>query len=145
LPLDPPPRNDEGEVLPHDHAGIDHADGIIRRVSPQYMVDDPKTQGKRLSSMAFQPSAGDRGGMSVDLQRLIEEAGLDPRQFVVSPPWIGAVRFTAGALRAEGLMVGYNPLLPENPYHGEVWGNFTTRLRKRLAALAEWFVHFRAD
>jgi hypothetical protein len=42
-------------------------------------------------------------------------------------------------------MVGYNPLLPENPYHGEVWGNFTTRLRKRLAALAEWFVHFRAD
>jgi hypothetical protein len=145
LPLNPPPRDDEGEVLPHDHAGIEHADGIIRRVSPQHMVDDPKTQGKRLSSMAFQPSAGDRGGMSVDLQKLIEDAGLDPKQYVVSPPWIGAVRFTAGALRAEGLMVGYDPLPPENPYHGEVWGNFTQRLRKRLTILAEWFVRFGAD
>jgi hypothetical protein len=140
LPLDSPPRDAEGKVRPHNHEGIEPADGVIRRVSPQFMVDDPKIQGKRLSSMAFQPSTDNYGGMSVDLQSLIEEAGLDPRRYVISPPWIGAVRFTAGTLRAEGLKVGYDPLPPENPYHGEVWGNFTRALRKRLAELAEWFV-----
>ncbi len=144
MPLDPPPRDNTGEVLPHDHAGIGPADGVIRRISPQHMVDDPKSHGKRPSSMAFQPSAGERGGMSVDLQKLIEEAGLDPKQYVVSPPWIGAVRFAAGALRAEGLKVGYDPL-PENPYHGQVWGNFTQGLRKKLRGLAEWFVRISAD
>jgi len=52
--------------------------------------------------------------MSVDLQKLIEEAGLDPKSYILSPPWIGAVWFTAGSLRAEGLMVGYDPDL-DNP------------------------------
>jgi len=145
LPLDPPPRDCKGDVLPHDHAGIGPDDGIIRRISPQYMVDDPKTQGKRLSSMAFQPSTNDHGGMSVDLQKLIEGAGLDARRYVISPPWIGAVRFAAGILRAEGLRIGYDPLPPGNPYHGEVWGDFTQSLRKRLCGLAEWFVRIGAD
>lgn len=67
---------------------------------------------------------GPGGGMSVDLQRLIEEAGLDAKTFVISPPWIGAVRFTACAIRAEGLKVGYDPTA-DNPYHGEVCGDFT--------------------
>ena len=95
--------------------------------------------------MAFQPSS-DFGGMSIDLQKLIEEAGSqDARRYVISPPWIGAVRFTAGMLRAEGLKVGYDPILPANPYHGQVWGNFTQGLKKRLAGVAEWFVRIRAD
>jgi hypothetical protein len=77
--------------------------------------------------------------MSVDLQKLIEEAGLDPKSYILSPPWIGAVWFTAGSLRAEGLMVGYDPDL-DNPYHGQVWGTFTSKTPKRLAALAAEFV-----
>lgn len=139
MPLDPPPLNDDGEVIPHDHAGICDSDGVIRRISPQHLVYDEKIGGKRISSLAFQPSTGDRGGMAIDLQRLIEEAGLDARAFVSSPPWIGAVRFTAQALRGEGLDVGFHPL-PENPYHGEVWGGFSKRVKHRLLALAEEFV-----
>jgi hypothetical protein len=37
---------------------------------------------KRLSSMAFNPSSGPQGGMSVDLQAQIEEAGLNCREFI---------------------------------------------------------------
>lgn len=139
MPLDPPPLDVDGEVIPHDHAGIHASDGVIRRISPHHLVYDDKIGGRRISSKAFQPSTGDRGGMSIDLQRLIEEAGLDAKAYVASPPWIGAVRFTAEALRAEGLKVGFHPL-PKNPYNGEVWGTFSKRMQKRLLALAEEFV-----
>jgi hypothetical protein len=139
LPLDPPPLDIQGEVIPHDHTGIKADDGVIRRVSPFHWVYDEKIKGKRLSTMAFRPSSGEGSGMSVDLQSLIEEAGLDPKSYVSSPPWIGAVRFTAGALRAEGLMVGYQPV-PDNPYHGEVWGNFSRNIQRRLQVLAIEFV-----
>ncbi len=144
MPLEPPPRDGQGEVLPHDHAGIEAGDGVLRRVSPLFMVDDPKVQGKRLSTQAFRPS-NNGGGMSVDLQRLIEEAGLDPKQYVLSPPWVGAVRFKAGALRGVGLMVGYDPLPLDNPYHGEVWGRFSKAVQNRLLNLAEWFVNIAAE
>jgi len=36
-------------------------------------------------------------------------------------------------------MVGFDPL-PENPYHGEVWGKFTKAQQRRLQQLAVWFV-----
>ncbi len=140
MPLSPPQRDAQGEVIPHDHPGITSDDGVLRRVAPHHYVSDPKaTDGKRLSTMAFQASTGANGGMSVDLQKLIEEASLDPKLYVVAPPWIGAVRFTCGALRGEGFSVGYDPL-PNNPYHGEVWGSFTRAKKQRLVALAVTFV-----
>lgn len=139
MPINPPPLDGNGEVLPHDHAGIVSFDGIIRRISPQHLVYDEKIQGNRLSSMAFSPSSGERGGLSVDLQRLIEQNGLDPATFVLSPPWIGALRFYAGALRAEGFIVGYHPV-KDNDYHGEVWGNFSKAKKRRLQEIAHEFV-----
>jgi hypothetical protein len=137
--LHAPPRNEQGEVTPHNHSGIQNDDGIIRRVSPQFVVFDPKTGGKRISTMAIRPSRGQNGGMSVDLQCEIEQAGLNAREFVISPPWIGAIRFEAGQLRSEEFKVGYDPL-PQNPYHGEVWGNFTSARQKKLLAIGTWFV-----
>ena len=139
MPLDPPPRDLNGGVIPHDHPGIVPDDGIIRRVSPYHFVIDPKANGRRLSTMAFQPSTDGNGGMSVDIERLIVEAGLDPKTFVISPPWTGAVRFEARTLREEGLKVGYDPL-PDNPYHGEVWGQFSKRTKQKLLSLAQFFV-----
>jgi hypothetical protein len=41
-------------------------------------------------------------------------------------------------LRGEGFMVGFDPL-PENPYHGEVWGAFSKAKQKRLPELCQWF------
>lgn len=137
--LKPPPRDENGNVIPHDHEGIHAQDGIIRRIPEQHIVFDEKVGGKRISSMAFRCSSGANGGMSVDLEQQIEEAGLDAREFVTNPLWIGSVRFVAGQLRTEGLLVGYDPI-DTNPYHGEVWGNFSRRMQNRLQQLCEWFV-----
>ncbi len=139
MPLDPPPRDSAGTVVPHDHNGIAATDGVIRRISDRQIVTDRNTGARRLSSFAFKPSSEAHGGMSVDLQREIELAGLDARAYVSTPRWIGSVRFDAGSLRAEGFLVGYDPL-PDNPFHGEVWGRFSSVDIKRLVELCEWFV-----
>ncbi|TBX74435.1 hypothetical protein E0I74_26720 [Rhizobium laguerreae] len=140
MPLAPPPLDVNGEVQPHDHQGILNEHGVLRRVSPHHLVDDEKAPaGRRLSSMAFQPSSGLNGGMSVDLENSIIDAGEDPRQHVVQPPFVGAVRFTAGLLRGLDFRVGFHPI-QGNPHHGEVWGEFTNLKKKQLLTLAEPFV-----
>jgi hypothetical protein len=141
VPLSPPPRDEHGKVLPHDHPGIRPDDGIIRRITEQYIVKEADGS-RRLSSLAFSPSSGPNGGMSVDLQAQIEEAGLNCREFIntTAPQCIGAVRFEAGTLRGENLQVGFDPQ-PSNPYHGEVWGHFTDSMTRRtLPRLASWFI-----
>jgi hypothetical protein len=96
---------------------------------------------RRVSSIAFQPSSNAQGGgLSVDLQQEIEALGKNAVQFVTTPRWIGSVRFAAKQLRNEGFIVGYNPLPPDNPHHGEVWGQFSTGKKKQLLRMAEWFV-----
>ncbi|MGH8507243.1 MAG: hypothetical protein ACREVH_00780 [Gammaproteobacteria bacterium] len=139
MPLDPPPRNEAGEVIRHDHPGILDQDGIIRRICELQIVLDERTGQRRVSSMALKPSTGVNGGMSVDLQRQIEESGLDARVFVTTPRWTGSIRFEARQLRAENLMVGYDPT-DDNPYHGQVWGAFSRSVQKRLFRVCEWFV-----
>jgi hypothetical protein len=101
-------------------------------------VFDVKIGGRRLSSAAFEVSSDPGGGMSVDLQTQIEEAGLDAKSYVTTPRWIGSVRFEAGALRNEAFMVGFDPE-PDNPYHGQVWGAFTNGRNKRLSRICQWF------
>jgi len=129
--LSPPPRNVVGQVEPHDHLEILPDDGVIRRVSEQHIVLDKDGQ-RRISSMAFSPSSpAQGGGLSVDLQRAIEESGRDAVQFVTTPRWIGSVRFTAQQLRNEGFLVGFDPLPPDNPFHGEVWGQFSPGKKKK--------------
>lgn len=139
MPLDKPPLDAAGHVDIHDHAGILREHGVIRRISADHLVYDEKTGGKRVSTMAFGASTGPNGGMSVDLENSIVEAGLDPKTFVISPPFLGAVKFTAGSLRDQGFKVGYDPL-PTNPHHGEVWGTFTGSKKRWLQKNAEIYV-----
>ncbi len=138
MPLKPQ-RDENGVVIPHDHPGILPEHGIIRRVSEELLVNDEKLAGRRISTMAFKPSSGDNGGLSVDLQNEIEKAGLDAKAYVTTPQWMGSVRIEAGQLRDEGFIVGSDPI-ESNPYHGEVWGNFTRPKKRRLLAICEWFV-----
>ncbi len=139
MELKPPPRDASDNVIPHDHEGIQPTDGIIRRIPEQLIVTDDKIGGRRISSMAFKCSSGPNGGMSVDLQQQIEDAGFDAKTYVTTPHWIGSVRFQAGQLRAEGFRVGFDPI-DTNPYHGEVWGKFSKGKQNRLRQLCEWFV-----
>lgn len=81
--------------------------------------------------------------MSVDLEREIVEAGLDPRQYVTNPKFTGSVRFEAGSLRNVGFLVGFHPIISgndPNPYHGEVWFKQSRANEKTLRALCSWFV-----
>lgn len=128
-------RND-GEVIPYNDPGIQHDHWLIRRIPADWIVEDEKIGGRRISSMAFKSS---RGGISVDLQNKIEQEGLNAAQYVITPRWIGAIRFQAGQVRDLGFQVGADPT-PDNPYHGQVWGVFTGVRQKELRKLAEWFV-----
>lgn len=100
----------------------------------------------RISSKAFSPSTGPDAGMSVDIEKLIVAGGEDPKTYVVTPVFTGAVAISASAARSLGLWVGYDPL-DDNPYHGEVWNSIINRHNKfskaqkdGLAAAAEWYV-----
>lgn len=82
--------------------------------------------------------------MSVDIERLIVDAGLNPREYVRTPKYIGSVAFPVSAARDAKLLVGYDPL-PDNPHHGEVWGNdrpnrFTRPQQKALNGACTWYV-----
>ncbi len=138
MPPQPPPHDAQG-VVPHDHDSILSDDLVIRRVSAEMAVYDAKIGGKRLSSMVFRKSSGANGGMSIDIKRKIEDDGVDPRQWVTTPKWIGSVTLGVGGLRADGFQVGCDPL-PDNPYHGEVWGQFSKPQQKRLLSTCMWFV-----
>ena len=139
MPLDPPPLDENGVVVPHDHLGIASEDGIIRRISEEQIVFDQKIGGRRISSMAFKASSGQNAGMSVDLEASILAAGLEPRNYVTTPRWTGSIRYMASRLRVESFSVGYDPL-PENPHHGQVWGNFSKAKQRRLQQICEWYV-----
>ena len=143
MPLQPPPRDAAGKVEPHDHPEILADDVIIRRISRQQVVRGGDGRDV-ISSIAYQESSEDGEGMSVDIEKLIVEDGIDPKAFVMSPSWIGAVHFFAGFLRDEELKVGFDPIPPgdpdENPYHGQVWGKFPKTKKQRLKLAAQWYV-----
>lgn len=138
MPLDQPPLDNKGNVIPHDHQGIADEDRVIRRISLKQTVVDQNGE-RRISSIAFKPSTEERGGMSIDIEKLIIEAGKDPHNFVTSDRWPGSVLFDVGALRELGLRIGFDPL-PNNPFHGEVWGKFSKSQQRSLRSLAIWFV-----
>ena len=134
-------------MAPYDDADIAWDDVVIRRINPQYhVVFDNNRQCNRISSKAYSPSSGPNAGMSIDVEKLVVAAERHPHRFVVDPVFTGAVAFSASAVRSLGLWVGYEPL-PDNPYHGEVWGatpgrhnKFTKAQKDGLAAIAEWYV-----
>lgn len=140
----PPQRDEHGRVIPHDHIDVLSSDGVIRRVNPQqHVVLDPKSEtGKRISSIWLSSSTG----VSVDLLRPIEEDGVDARKFVTTPVYVGSVKFIASDLRTAGFKIGFDPIAkddpidPENPYHGLLWGRLSSTRFKNLLAKAEWFV-----
>jgi len=136
-----PPRDSDGSVLPHDHEEIKNEDEVIRRVSKQWVVRDADGH-LRISSMAYKASSGKNGGMSVDLKQLIEKDGKEPKGYVTTPRWMGSLLLKVSDLRGLELQVGYDPITgtEPNPYHGEVWGQFSPIKIRQLKGKAIWFV-----
>lgn len=142
---------------PHDDPFIGADDRVIRRIDgAEHIVHDKNTGESRVSSKAYKASSGPHGGMSVDIEALILESGLNPKHFVTNPKFTGSVYFHARDVRALGLWVGKDPIAPSatnpgNPYHGEVWRveqvaavfetrRFTGSQQNSLMKLAAWYV-----
>ena len=91
--------------------------------------------------------------MSVDIEALMVNKGVNPTEYVTTPVFQGAVAFSAGGIRALDLMTGYDPIendpeQPNNPYHGEVWRKteakkFTGAQQKGLMSAARWYVELK--
>lgn len=96
-------------------------DLIIRRIDPIEHITVDDNGNRRISSKAFKPSSRSPFGLSIDIKKLIEQAGERPEIFVTTPKFRGSVEFSANVARNADLMVGLDPL-PESPFHGEVWG-----------------------
>ncbi len=131
MPADPP-RDQNGKIVPHDHAEILNDHHVIRHTTPHDLCDDETGTKKRLSSGAFSESSD--GGMSVDIEEWMLADGLDQLQYVTELGH-GAVRLRVGDLRATALLVGWDPD-GGHPYHGAVWGIRTPKKRKRILGLS---------
>jgi hypothetical protein len=77
--------------------------------------------------------------MSVDIEKLIREDGLNPKEYVTDERWPCSVFYQASALRGIGLQVGFDPR-KENPYHGAVWGISSKGQKNRLLNLVPAFL-----
>jgi hypothetical protein len=133
-------------ALPHDDPSIEDSDRLIRRINPnEHIIFDNNRKCNRISSKLYSPSSEENGGMSVDIESLIIADSKNVGEFVTGDLFIGSVVICADVPRSVGLLVGKDPILPENPYHGEVWGSrkpnyFKSSEKKTLADAAIWFV-----
>jgi hypothetical protein len=127
-----PPRDSEGNTLPHNHDEISNDDHVIRHIVPNDLCTDG-AGGMRVSSGAYSESDEPHGGMSVDIEEWMSADGL-PSLHYVRIESHGAVRIRVGDLRAAGFLVGWDPRT-ENRHHGAVWGLTNSRRRRKVMGL----------
>lgn len=136
---------------PHDDAEIKGNEIIIRRINPKFHVVEDKNTGRmRVSSKAYDKSSPLNEGMSIDLETPMLADKIDPKAYVCTPAFTGAVSFLASSVRNLQLWVGRDPIVEgantqKNPYHGQVWGHqprkgFSAAQKAGLAAAASWYV-----
>jgi hypothetical protein len=131
MPADPP-RDQQGKIIPHDHAEILDGHHLIRHTTPHDLYQNQVTQEMQIGSGAYSESS--EGGMSVDIEEWMTSDGLDPLHYVTNPDH-GAVRISVGELRKLGFQVGWDP--DSHPYHAEVWGiGNGSKKRRKVKALA---------
>lgn len=126
-----PPRDSQGNTLPHNHAEILPEHHVIRHITPNDLHTEPSGT-RRVASGAYSESSDAHAGMSVDIEEWMIADGLDPLHYVTDETH-GARRLNVGDLRADGFQVGWDPL-PGNPHHGAVWGIGNGSKRKRKVA-----------
>jgi ribosomal protein L21E len=145
MPLQPQ-RNDQGAVIPHNDDALSNESLLIRHINPDYhVVPDENIGGRRIGSNAFSATNGDpHNGMSVNLEQLINERGLEPKSLV--PENFGAVSLNVGDVRDldvdPKLQVGSDPE-PHNRYHGQVWGVKGSVRRKLHRLVRGWVVELK--
>jgi hypothetical protein len=116
-----------------DDGSIPDGAGLLRRLIPEWVVDDKNLGGKRPSSAAFKDPA-----MSVDVEPFLETAGLDWRHCLRNNPGHSLVKIRAEVPRKLGQQVVHAPIPGENEAHAEVRGKKTQGIANQLRDGAEW-------
>jgi hypothetical protein len=119
MPSDPQ-RDAQGKIVPHDHPEITDDSFIVRHINPREVHEGCVSSGAYTESK--------EGGMSVDIETWILTDGLPQLHYVSAAE--GARRIRVGDLRAEGMMVGWDPD-GGHPHHGAVWHVPTSRSGRR--------------
>ena len=108
---------------------INDEDCLLRRINKLHVDLSRQQAGDgtwRFTSAMFKNSSqrdGDtRPTMSVNIKRLIEDAGLDPKTFMISDPYVGVASFSAGNVRKMEMEAIHDPV-SNNPHHGGVFSN----------------------
>ncbi len=138
------PISDTGEVLPHNHPDLVPGRRVIRRISKDLVVYDDNRGCQRLSSSLFKNDPRN-GYLSVDSEHCITERGADPREYVTSPYWFGALILDVSEFRSADTStsnesmwrIGMAPL-DDNVCHGAVWGKITKGQSNTLQRNSEW-------
>jgi hypothetical protein len=120
--------------MPADDGSVGDDETLLRHFPPVFWILDKLTGTHRLSSQAFSQSTRPPGGMSVNREMPMRDAGLEPTHFLPAPEF-GLARLVARDLRAMTLVIRATPITG-NPFHAEVWG-LRKAIQRRLAETAE--------
>lgn len=72
------PRDDKGEVIPHDHPLFGDGQRLIRRICDDHIVEDKNLGRNRLSSALFKNDPRN-GYLSIDSEKCILDLALQLR------------------------------------------------------------------
>jgi len=138
------PRDDKGEVLPHDHPNFGPGQTLIRRIADtsHWIVDDQNRNCRRLSSAVYKYN-DPTNHLSCDSPVCIEALGHQPTAWVTSDFWVGSLTLPVDKLReiqgATETHVGMVPL-EDNACHGGVWAKITSGRSNDMLRASEWLV-----
>ena len=128
--MDPPQRDSEGVVVPHDHPQIYADDTMLRGIPAQHIITTCDG-GRRISSGAFSPSSDKYEGMSLGARKILDCAAVSIERWAESR-FDAVVCFPASELRNRGAKVGWDPDSDDRA-HCNAWGKLTKGDKKRLA------------
>jgi hypothetical protein len=140
------PKDDEGEVIPHDHPYLADGHRLIRRISDDHIVFDANQGGNRISSALFKCDPR-HGYLSIDSERCILDIPEKPGDYISTPMFYGALVLGVDAFRsidraakpADRWKIGIVPV-EGNDCHGAVWGKITTGQSNSIQRTSEWLV-----
>ena len=130
--MDRPPRDERGDVLPHDDpVTIPDDVELLRSLHPDHVrwSSDGSLIAKSGGFSGTNRNRDKYEGMSVSVIDWLKRDGRDPRDHLLPRHAAGAVLRT-GDLRSLGLRVGPDPQ-DEDPYHAAVW-DVKDRHRKKI-------------
>lgn len=128
--------------MPPNDLSIPDDARLLRRVIPQWIVNDDNTNSKRVTSQAFCNSTGEAGqeeGMSVFLEDVILNEGRSVSSLLTNYETNALIAITAGWVRSWQQGVVRDPISEESS-HAQVMGDKNSNTRRKLAKEWVWVI-----